>query len=259
MSRKQFPAKKQPRNRRTDKGRGVRGHAGIEDQFDISPTALPKADRSPIEPRTDAQRRYLNAIQHFKLVFAVGPAGVGKTWIIGAKAAQALDEKKIDKIVITRPGVEAGEKWGALPGEMEDKFGPYLAPFRDVLDERLGRSYVDFLMKTGKIEAAPLAFMRGRTFKNAVVVLDEAQNTTPMQMKLFLTRIGEGCTVIVNGDISQKDIPGESGLTDAVKRLSHIPSVKVVNFTSRDIVRSGLVQEIVEAYDAPSPDEPRLH
>lgn len=155
----------------------------------------------------------------------------------------------IDKIIITRPAVEAGESLGFLPGEIEDKFDPYLQPFRDVLNERLGKSFVEYMLKIGRIEAAPLAYMRGRTFKRAFVILDEAQNTTPNQMKLFLTRIGHDCKVVVNGDIRQKDIHGQSGLDDAVKRISHIPSVKCVRFTRQDVVRSGLVQEIVEAYE----------
>lgn len=208
-----------------------------------------KVDRSPIEGKNDAQKRYLNAIKHFQLVFATGPAGTGKTWLAAAYAAQQLADKQIDKIIITRPAVEAGEELGFLPGEIDEKFDPYLQPFRDCLNERLGKSFVDYLIKSGSIEAAPLAYMRGRTFKNAIVILDEAQNTTPTQMKMFLTRIGEGCRVIVNGDVGQKDIRGESGLADAVARCTWIPSVKHVIFQRADIVRSGLVQELVEAYE----------
>lgn len=210
----------------------------------------PKADRSPIVPKTDSQKRYINAIKSHQLVFATGPAGTGKTWICAALAAQALESKQIDKIIITRPAVEAGEELGFLPGEMEEKFDPYLRPFRDVLDERLGKSFVEYMIKMGRIEAAPLAYMRGRTFKNAYVILDEGQNTTPTQMKMFLTRIGENCRVIVNGDLNQKDIRGKSGLDDAIKRLGFIPSVRCVEFGKSDVVRSGLVQEIVEAYES---------
>lgn len=209
----------------------------------------PKADKSPIVPKTDSQRRYINAINSFDLIFATGPAGTGKTWLAAARAAQLLEDDKIDKIIITRPAVEAGESLGFLPGEKEEKFQPYLRPFRDVLDERLGKSFVDYLLKTGRIEAAPLAYMRGRTFKRAMVILDEAQNTTPVQMKMFLTRIGEDCKVVVNGDINQCDIRGISGLEDAVKRLAFIPSVKCVEFGRNDVVRSGLCQEIVSAYE----------
>jgi len=207
----------------------------------------------PIEPKTENQKRYINAIKHHTLTFATGPAGTGKTWLCAALAAEALIENRVKKIIITRPAVEAGEHLGFLPGELDEKFDPYLTPFREVLNERLGKTKVDYLIKTGKIEATPLAYMRGRTFKECYVILDEAQNTTPTQMKMFLTRIGYDCKVIVNGDMSQKDINGNSGLEDAVKRLSFIPSVKHVRFTREDIVRSGLVQEIVSAYEDPLP------
>jgi phosphate starvation-inducible PhoH-like protein len=207
----------------------------------------------PLQPKNESQKRYINAIKNFQLVFGTGPAGAGKTYCVAALAAQALIDGHCDKIVVTRPAVEAGEELGFLPGEKDEKYMPYLIPFLDVLNERLGKSRVEYLLKVGKIEAAPFAYMRGRTFKNSIVILDEAQNATPTQMKLFLTRIGENCKVVVNGDEAQMDIKGTSGLTDAIKRLSFIPSVKVVKFSSSDIVRSGLVQEIVEAYEAPAP------
>lgn len=210
---------------------------------------LEKVNRTPIDALNESQKRYISAIKNFTLTIATGPAGTGKTWLCGALAAQALDNGEIDKIIITRPAVEAGEHLGFLPGELEEKFDPYLTPFREVLNERLGRTFVDYLIKNEKIEASPLAYMRGRTFKNAYVILDEAQNTTPTQMKMFLTRIGQDCKVIVNGDISQKDIHGISGLDDAIKRLLWIPTVKHVRFDRGDIVRSGLVQEIIEAYE----------
>lgn len=203
----------------------------------------------PIVAQNDAQKRYINAIRTQQVTFASGPAGVGKTWLAGALAAEQLTGRKIEKIIITRPAVEAGEKLGFLPGEMEEKYAPYLAPFRDVLDERLGKSFVDLALKRGKIEAAPFAYMRGRTFKNALVILDEAQNTTPTQMKMFLTRIGENCVVVVNGDLNQKDIPGKSGFEDAIQRLSFIPSISHVKFDHDDVVRSGICQEIVQAYE----------
>lgn len=206
--------------------------------------------KTPIEPLNPKQGKYLSAIRNSKLVFGLGPAGTGKTYIAGSAAAEMLESKQVEKIIITRPAVDAGESLGFLPGELEEKYEPYIAAFRDVLNERLGKTYVEYLLKIGRIEAQPFAYMRGRTFKNAVVILDEAQNATPEQMKLFLTRIGENCTVIVDGDESQADIKN-SGLMDAVKRLSYIPEVKVVQFGTADIVRSGLVQEIVEAYDRP--------
>lgn len=206
--------------------------------------------KTPIEPLNPKQGKYLSAIRNSKLVFGLGPAGTGKTYIAGSAAAEMLESKQVEKIIITRPAVDAGESLGFLPGELEEKYEPYIAAFRDVLNERLGKTYVEYLLKIGRIEAQPFAYMRGRTFKNAVVILDEAQNATPEQMKLFLTRIGENCTVIVDGDESQADIK-HSGLMDAVKRLSYIPEVKVIQFGTADIVRSGLVQEIVEAYDRP--------
>lgn len=208
-----------------------------------------RASPRPIEALNEAQKRYINAIKNFLLTFATGPAGTGKTWICSALAAQALESKQIEKIIITRPAIEAGENLGFLPGELEEKFDPYLQPFRDVLNERLGKTFVEYLIKNGIIEAAPLAYMRGRTFKDAWVILDEAQNTTPAQMKMFLTRIGSNCKVIVNGDTAQKDIRGESGLDDAVARLTWIPTVKHIHFTHEDVVRSGIVQDIIQSYE----------
>ena len=198
------------------------------------------------------QEQYGNAIKNFPLVFGLGPAGTGKTYVCGALAAEALRDKRIDKIIITRPAVEAGESLGFLPGDKEEKYEPWLQPFRDVLHERLGKSAVDYHISHGKIEGAPLAYMRGRTFKNAYVIMDEAQNATPAQMRMFLTRIGENCTVIVNGDLDQTDLPGISGLAEALRILSFIPSVKVFTFKASDSVRSGLCREICEAFEQDS-------
>lgn len=206
-------------------------------------------NKEPIKPLNDAQRRYIDAIDTATLTFATGSAGTGKTWLCAAIAAQMLESGEIDKIIITRPAVEAGESLGFLPGEIEEKFDPYLQPFRDVLNERLGKTHVEYLIKRGVIEASPLAYMRGKTFKNAFVILDEGQNTTPTQMKMFLTRIGHDCKVVVNGDIGQKDVMGQSGLEDAVEKLSWIPSIRHVEFTRADVVRSGICQEIVECYE----------
>lgn len=214
---------------------------------------IPPAPRKkePVSAKTPNQKKYITAISSSVLTFGIGFAGVGKTYLAAALAASALDEKHTQKIILTRPAVEAGEKLGFLPGEKSDKYEPYIAPFRDVLNERLGKSYVESLIKNGHIEPRPLAYMRGSTFSNAWVILDEAQNTTPAQMKMFLTRIGSNCTVIVNGDESQKDIIGISGLTDAISRLSFIPSIRVVRFDHSDIIRSSLVAEIAQAYDTP--------
>lgn len=256
MARKhQSQQKKRSARRAQDTNEGLHRQA---EAYEAMHQQKERIDTRPIEPQNDAQRRYINAISHFQLTFATGPAGTGKTWLAAALAAAALKDGRIEKIIITRPAVEAGENLGFLPGEIEDKFDPFLQPFKDVLNERLGKSHVEYLIRAGRIEAAPLAYMRGRTFKNAIIILDEAQNTTPTQMKMFLTRIGEGTKVIVNGDLAQKDVRGESGLEDAVARLSFIPAVKHVRFSSRDIVRSGLVQEIVSAYDAPKPSNEPL-
>lgn len=234
------------RGSKTDKERmmDIQEEAAAEGHF-------PKKEIKPLEAKTENQSRYMKAMKSHKLVFGLGPAGTGKTYVCGAMAAELFKAKQIEKIIITRPAVEAGEEMGFLPGEIEEKYAPYLQPFLEVLIERLGKSQVDYMVQYKQIEPAPLAYMRGRTFKDAMVILDEAQNTTPAQMKMFLTRLGENCTVVVNGDEAQKDIQGMSGITDAVARLSFIPSIKVIKFNHDDIVRSGLCAEIVQAYDKP--------
>lgn len=217
-----------------------------EDQLPERPVI--KRIATPLEAKTENQRRYINAIKNFKLVFGLGPAGCGKTYIAGSIAAEKLESKSVERVIITRPAVEAGESFGHLPGELAEKYEPYLMPLRSVFEERLGKSFFEYLLKTNVIQPIPLAFMRGTTFNDCVVLLDEAQNVTPTQMKMFLTRIGENCTVVVSGDEDQRDISGPSGLTDAVAKVSYIPSVKVIRFDDNDIVRSGLVAEILQAY-----------
>lgn len=242
------------RNRQADQNKKFKGRNETKSLNDFFANTQFQAEMPPIkrapplEPKTENQRKYINAIKNFKVIFGLGAAGTGKTYIAGALACAMLEAKQVEKIIITRPAVDAGESLGFLPGELEEKYEPYIAAFRDVLNERLGKTYIEYLMKVGRIEAKPFAYMRGVTFKNAVVILDEAQNATPEQMKLFLTRIGENCTVIIDGDESQADIRN-SGLTDAINRIQHIPSVKVVRFCKSDVVRSDLVQEIVEAYE----------
>jgi phosphate starvation-inducible PhoH-like protein len=221
----------------------------VEHVEDYSVPKKPYRNSGPVEAQTENQKIYINAIENYVLTFGIGPAGTGKTYVCAALAAEALAGGLTEKIVITRPAVESGESLGFLPGELADKFDPFLQPFRDVLNERLGKTKVDYYIKTGMIEASPLAYMRGKTFKNAWVILDEAQNVTPSQMKMFLTRIGHDATVIVNGDMKQVDIHGKSGLEDAINRLSWIPQVRVVEFTRADIVRSGLVQDVVASYE----------
>jgi phosphate starvation-inducible PhoH-like protein len=202
-----------------------------------------------LRPLNDKQDRYIKAIKNNIITFSSGPAGTGKTYVCAALAAEAIAAGKTEKIIVTRPAQEAGESLGFLPGELEDKFAPYFQPFKDVLEERLGKGHVQGLVRAGRIEAAPLAYMRGRSFKNCWLILDEAQNCTPTQMKLFLTRIGENCTVIVNGDRSQQDIKGTCGLVDAMRRLQYCNGVTNIMFDKEDIVRSGIVQKIVEAYE----------
>lgn len=202
-----------------------------------------------IKARTPNQQKYIEAIYNKELIFSVGPAGTGKTWLATSLAAQHFADSKISRIILSRPAVEAGEHLGFLPGELEQKFSPYLAPFIDVLYDRLGNSHVEYLLKKKAIEAIPLAYMRGRTFKDCWVILDEAQNTTPSQMKMFLTRIGENCKVIVNGDITQKDIKSDDGLNDAVRRLANYADAAIIKFDKSDVVRSGLVRKILDVYE----------
>jgi phosphate starvation-inducible protein PhoH and related proteins len=202
----------------------------------------------PIVARNYAQGMYLDSIRRNQITFAVGPAGTGKSYIATAYAAEQLYYKKIDKLIITRPAVEAEESLGFLPGELEDKYAPYLAPIRDILDKLLGKSFVEYCLKVGYIEAVPIAHMRGRTFENAICLIDEAQNTTPNQMKLILSRIGEDCKFIVDGDVSQKDIKVYSGLEDAIDRLGSIHGVETIRFLTNDIVRSGMCKKIIQAY-----------
>jgi phosphate starvation-inducible PhoH-like protein len=212
-----------------------------------SPATRPKK-QEPITAQTQAQARYIAAIQGKVLTFGLGPAGTGKTWLATAMAAEAFATKQIDRILLTRPAVEAGEKLGFLPGTVDEKIEPYLRPFREVLEQRLGKGALEYALKAGKIAPMPIAYMRGLTFRDCWVLLDEAQNTTPTQMKLFLTRIGENAKVIVNGDPAQKDIPGKSGLWDAAARLKSDPEVAAIRFGRADVVRSGLCQRVLDAY-----------
>ena len=218
--------------------------------LDIVDLVVERKVFEPIQALTKAQGAYINAILDNVITFGIGPAGTGKSYVVAGLAADMLREKKIDRILLTRPGVEAGEKFGFIPGELEEKYAPYIEPFREIFNERLGRSQVDYLIKHKRICAMPIAFMRGRTFKNCWAILDEAQNTTPGQMKLFLTRIGDNCKVIIDGDIEQKDIPTQSGLSDAVSRLKHTRKVGIVEFTVEDVVRSGIVKDIIKAYSS---------
>lgn len=204
-----------------------------------------------IRPKTIGQKNYVDAIDENTIVFGIGPAGTGKTYLAMAKAVQALQRKEVSRIILTRPAVEAGEKLGFLPGTLTDKIDPYLRPLFDALHEMLEPETVPKLMASGTIEVAPLAYMRGRTLNDAFVILDEAQNTTPEQMKMFLTRLGFNSKMVVTGDITQIDLPGgASGLRSAVSALGNIDDMHFATLTSEDVVRHNLVAKIVDAYAA---------
>ncbi|MCK6065482.1 MULTISPECIES: PhoH family protein [Microbacterium] len=210
-----------------------------------------------IRPKTLGQKAYVDAIDESTIVFGIGPAGTGKTYLAMAKAVQALQRKEVSRIILTRPAVEAGERLGFLPGTLTDKIDPYLRPLYDALNEMIDPEIVPKLMATGTIEVAPLAYMRGRTLNDSFVVLDEAQNTTPEQMKMFLTRLGFGTRMVVTGDITQVDLPqGTSGLRLVTRILSEVDDIHFAYLTSDDVVRHTLVGRIVDAYS--EYDEKRL-
>src|SRR6187397_2704113 len=213
------------------------------------------AGRKHVTPKSVMQRRYLEAIDQFDIVFGVGPAGTGKTYLAMAQAVAYLLAKKVSRIILARPAVEAGEKLGFLPGDLQEKVNPYLRPLYDALYDMLDVEMAEKYLERGAIEVAPLAFMRGRTLNDAFVILDEAQNTTAEQMKMFLTRLGFGSKAVVTGDVTQIDLPDNkrSGLNDAVNLLSNIPGISFRYFTEVDVVRHPLVQQIIKAYDAARP------
>lgn len=205
----------------------------------------------PVKPKTIGQKKYVEAIRKKMIVFGMGPAGTGKTYLAMAMAITAFKNGEVNRIILTRPAIEAGEKLGFLPGDLQSKIDPYLRPLYDALYQIMGAESFQRNMEKGLIEVAPLAYMRGRTLDNAFIILDEAQNTTPAQMKMFLTRIGFGSKVVVTGDATQKDLaPGaKSGLDVALKVLKKIDDIGICNLTSQDVVRHPLVQKIVQAYD----------
>lgn len=233
---------------------------GAEDKMsDLSNVVAVTFKGKPIKCKTSGQRKYINAIDKTDLVICVGPAGTGKTYLSVAKAVMAYKSKAVERIILTRPAVEAGEKLGFLPGDLQNKVDPYLRPVYDALQDMLGYENYQKLMERGVIEVAPLAYMRGRTLNNAFIILDEAQNTTVEQMKMFLTRMGEGSKVIVNGDSTQIDLPAHtrSGLLNALDVLKEVEGVSIIRLSGKDIVRHDLVQRIVNAYDKFGKNETR--
>jgi phosphate starvation-inducible PhoH-like protein len=222
----------------------------------LGKTASKAAGRRQVAPKSPNQRRYLEAIEQNDIVFGVGPAGTGKTYLAMAQAVSFLLAKKVSRIILARPAVEAGEKLGFLPGDLQEKVNPYLRPLYDALYDMMEVDRVERLLERGTVEIAPLAFMRGRTLNDAFVILDEAQNTTSEQMKMFLTRLGFGSKAVVTGDITQIDLPNArtSGLVEALKVVSQVEGIAFVYFDEKDVVRHRLVQQIVKAYEVFSQD-----
>jgi phosphate starvation-inducible PhoH-like protein len=218
------------------------------------PPPMIRTRRKTIMARNAAQAQYIQALSKNDMIFALGPAGTGKTYLAVAQAVSQLVAGSVDRLILSRPAVEAGERLGFLPGDMKEKVDPYLRPLYDALYDMLPSEQVERRIASGEIEIAPIAFMRGRTLAHAFVILDEAQNTTPMQMKMFLTRFGEGSRMVICGDPNQVDLPdaGKSGLADAVARLEGIKGLAVQRFSSKDVVRHPIVGQIVDAYEGPN-------
>jgi len=215
----------------------------------------------PVKPKTIGQKRYTDAIAENTITFGIGPAGTGKTYLAVAMAMVSLRKKEISRIIITRPAVEAGERLGFLPGDLQSKIDPYLRPLYDALYDLMGYESFQKQFEKGMIEVAPLAYMRGRTLDDSFIILDEAQNTTPEQMKMFLTRLGFGSKMVVTGDVTQIDLPSgqKSGLKDAARILRDINGIAMINLTSKDVVRHSLVTKIVEAYDRKAAENAEKH
>lgn len=205
----------------------------------------------PVKPKTLGQEKYVEAIKNETIVFGIGPAGTGKTYLAVAMAVNAFRAKEVNRIILTRPAVEAGEKLGFLPGDLQQKVDPYLRPLYDALFDMLGAENFQRYQERGNIEVAPLAYMRGRTLDDSFIILDEAQNTTPEQMKMFLTRLGFNSKMVVTGDVTQIDLPDgkRSGLVEASKILKDVEDVKTIRFSEKDVVRHKLVQDIIKAYE----------
>jgi phosphate starvation-inducible protein PhoH and related proteins len=217
------------------------------------PAVMIRTRKKTIVPRSATQIRYMESLARDEIVFALGPAGTGKTYVAVAQAVQMLIQGTVDRLILSRPAVEAGERLGFLPGDMKEKVDPYLRPLYDALYDMLPTEQVERRIASGEIEIAPIAFMRGRTLSDAFIILDEAQNTTPAQMKMFLTRFGMNSRMVVCGDPRQIDLPdiGKSGLADAVARLDGVNGISMIRFGAADVVRHPLVGRIVEAYEGP--------
>jgi phosphate starvation-inducible PhoH-like protein len=224
---------------------------GDDPRLPLSDLPAIQTRRGAVGPRSPGQTSYMEMLGRHEMVFGIGPAGTGKTYLAVAQAVAMLQAGRVDKIILSRPAVEAGERLGFLPGDLKEKIDPYLRPLYDALGDMMPGDQVIRRMGTGEIEVAPLAFMRGRTLAHAFVILDEAQNTTPVQMKMFLTRMGEGTRMVITGDLSQIDLPPgqKSGLRDALETLEGLPGIGVNRFGTRDVVRHPLVAAIVNAYD----------
>ena len=226
------------------------GGVDLRDYFLKGGQKQPEGTKRRVNPKSTNQRRYLEAIEKYDIVFGVGPAGTGKTYLAMAQAVSYLLAKKVSRIILARPAVEAGEKLGFLPGDLQEKVNPYLRPLYDALYDMMDVERATRLVERGTIEVAPIAFMRGRTLNDAFVILDEAQNTTSEQMKMFLTRLGFGSKAVVTGDVTQIDLPqGKSGLVDALKIVKDVEGLGFIYFDEKDVVRHKLVQQIVKAYE----------
>ncbi len=223
----------------------------VDPRLPLSDLPAIRTRRGPVGPRSPGQAAYMEMLSNHEMTFGVGPAGTGKTYLAVAQAVAMFQAGKVERIILSRPAVEAGERLGFLPGDMKEKVDPYLRPLYDALNDMLPGGDLNKRMAAGEIEVAPLAFMRGRTLAHSFVILDEAQNTTSMQMKMFLTRMGEGTRMVITGDLTQIDLPAgtRSGLRDALDTLEGVAGIGVVRFDKRDVVRHPLVARIVEAYD----------
>ncbi|MDH4282085.1 MAG: PhoH family protein [Myxococcales bacterium] len=231
--------------------RTLRAHPQVRLRALLDDVVLTTSSRRIVSPKGVTQQRYVQAIRSHDIVFGIGPAGTGKTYLAMAMAIRALQERQIKRIILTRPAVEAGERLGFLPGDLAEKINPYLRPLYDALHDMMEPGRITSLIERGTIEVAPLAFMRGRTLNDSFVVLDEAQNTTPEQMKMFLTRLGFDSKTVITGDVTQVDLPGgaRSGLRHAKDVLSNIEGIEFIYFSHADVVRHPLVQQIIQAYD----------